>query len=58
MPVSAGKLLDLLAIPAGERSFAALGGDRRIAPEAKLPAPSGVFPRYVDPVEGAAPGSR
>ena len=31
MPKSAGKLLDLLAVPAGERDFAALGGGRRIA---------------------------
>ena len=49
MPTSAGKLLDLLAIPAGERDFAALGGDRRIAPGSTLPAPAPVFPRYVEP---------
>ena len=49
MPVSAGKMLDLLAIPADERSFAALEGGRRIAPGSQLPAPQGVFPRYVEP---------
>src|ERR1700726_5110281 len=48
MPASAGKLLDLLAIPAAERSFAFLGGKHRITAGAKLPAPVAVFPRYVD----------
>ncbi|MEA2963325.1 MAG: methionyl-tRNA synthetase, partial [Alphaproteobacteria bacterium] len=48
MPNSAGKLLDLLAIPAGERQFSELGGDHRIASGGTLPAPSPVFPRYVD----------
>src|SRR3954453_23548501 len=48
MPSSAGKLLDLLAIPTGERQFSELGGDRRIAADSTLPAPSPVFPRYVD----------
>jgi methionyl-tRNA synthetase len=48
MPSSAAKLLDLLAVPAGERQFRDLGGARRIAAGAALPAPSAVFPRYVD----------
>jgi methionyl-tRNA synthetase len=48
MPASAGQLLDLLAIPAGERDFARLGGGQRIKPGNTLPAPSPVFPRYVD----------
>src|SRR6266702_4649618 len=34
MPVSAGKLLDLLAVPPEERSFSALGGSRRLAASA------------------------
>ena len=55
MPTSAGKLLDLLAIPQNERSFDSLGGTyrvaglHRLAPGTKLPAPTGVFPRYVEP---------
>jgi methionyl-tRNA synthetase len=49
MPKSAEKLLDLLAVPAGERDFAALGGATRIAAGSKLPAPAPVFPRYVEP---------
>ena len=53
MPGSAAKLLDLLAVPAEERSFSELGGTHRIAAGAALPAPSAVFPRYVDS-EGSA----
>jgi methionyl-tRNA synthetase len=49
MPDSAGKLLDSLGIPAGARDFAALGGGTRIAAGTALPAPVGVFPRYVEP---------
>jgi methionyl-tRNA synthetase len=52
MPASAGKLLDLLAVPDDERTFAS--GKHRIAPGAKLPAPAAVFPRYVEPGEKAA----
>jgi len=48
MPRSAGKLLDLLAVPGDGRAFSELGGARRIAPGVTLPAPSPVFPRYVD----------
>jgi methionyl-tRNA synthetase len=50
IPASAGKLLDLLGIPAAERQFSRLGGDAsRIAPETPLPAPTPVFPRYIEP---------
>jgi methionyl-tRNA synthetase len=48
MPSSAAKLLDLLTIPEPERQFAVLGGAHRIAAGTTLPAPSPVFPRYVD----------
>jgi methionyl-tRNA synthetase len=48
MPVSAGKLLDLLAIPADERDFAMLGSGHRVAHGVALPAPAPVFPRYVE----------
>ena len=53
MPVSAGKLLDLLGVPANERSFAALDGKHRLAPGTTLPPPAAVFPRWVEP-EAAA----
>jgi methionyl-tRNA synthetase len=52
MPESAGKLLDLLAIPADRRSFADFS--TRIAAGATLPAPSPVFPRYIEPATQAA----
>ncbi|HEY6254893.1 MAG TPA: methionine--tRNA ligase [Xanthobacteraceae bacterium] len=48
MPTAAAKLLDLLAVPASERDFLALGAGHRIAAGAKLPAPVAVFPRYVE----------
>lgn len=44
LPTSAGRLLDLLAQPAGRRDFAAVPG--RLTPGVALPAPTGVFPRY------------
>ncbi|PJG56820.1 methionine--tRNA ligase [Bradyrhizobium forestalis] len=49
MPTASGLLLDSLGIPADERSFAALGGAKRIAPGSTLPAPTPAFPRYVEP---------
>ena len=49
MPASSGKLLDLLAVPEGERGFDALEGGKRLAAGATLPTPQGVFPRYVEP---------
>jgi methionyl-tRNA synthetase len=52
MPESAGKLLDLLAVPHERRSFADFGN--RISAGAKLPAPAPVFPRYVEPATQAA----
>jgi methionyl-tRNA synthetase len=54
MPSSAAKLLDLLAVPVEQRSFAFLGGQHRIAAGATLPAPAPVFPRYVEPEKQAA----
>src|SRR5579864_7774070 len=54
MPASAGKLLDLLAVPQSERNFVYLGAAHRLASGAKLPAPAPVFPRYVEPGEKAA----
>jgi len=49
MPAASSKLLDSLGVPANERSFAALGGAKRIAPGTTLPAPQAVFPRYIEP---------
>jgi len=52
--VSAGKLIDLLAVPAEARDFTRLGAGQRIAPGAQLPAPAPVFPRYVEPTADKA----
>jgi methionyl-tRNA synthetase len=49
MPESAAKLLDSLGIANDARDFAKLGGAVRIAAGTKLPAPVGIFPRYVEP---------
>lgn len=54
MPASAAKLLDLLAVPADRRDFDALGIEGRLASGTVLPAPQGVFPRYVEEADSAA----
>ena len=46
MPGSMAKLLDQLAVPAEARDFAAL--DKPLPPGTALPAPVGVFPRFVE----------
>ncbi|MCA0424332.1 MAG: methionine--tRNA ligase [Proteobacteria bacterium] len=48
VPGSADKLLDLLASPQDRRQFAHISDEHALAPGTPLPAPSGVFPRYVD----------
>ena len=62
LPGAMGKLLDLLAVPAEARDFAALGdggapgrleASGRLKPGAALPAPAPIFPRYVEPEAGA-----
>jgi methionyl-tRNA synthetase len=49
MPESSARLLHSLGIPAEARDFASLGGVARIEPGTKLPAPVGIFPRYIEP---------
>jgi methionyl-tRNA synthetase len=50
MPAASMRLLDSLGIPQGEaRTFAALGGEARVASGTALPAPQAVFPRYIEP---------
>ena len=55
MPDASAKILDQLAIPADERSFAFLTPDHALKPGTPLPAPSGVFPRYVEAAADVAP---
>jgi methionyl-tRNA synthetase len=47
MPQSMAKMLDQIAVPEDERTFACLK-DKPLKPGTALPAPQGVFPRYVD----------
>ncbi|MCM2504447.1 methionine--tRNA ligase [Aureimonas altamirensis] len=53
MPDSCARLLDLLAVTPEERSFAALAEGNGLEPGRAMPAPQGVFPRYVE-AEGQA----
>lgn len=58
MPTAAERLLDLLAQPADARSFRALGAAGRLAAGSAIPAPVGVFPRYLDPNAEAEPAPK
>jgi methionyl-tRNA synthetase len=49
MPDCSASLLDILGIPADQRDFAGLGGAARIRSGIALPAPTGIFPRYIEP---------
>ena len=51
MPEAGAKLLDQLAVPPGARSFANLGGKGELQGGTPLPAPQGIFPRYVEAAE-------
>ena len=51
IPASAAKLLDVLAVPQDQRDFAAL--TTRLVPGTQMPAPTGVFPRYIEPAVAA-----
>ena len=52
MPSAMDKLLDQLAVPAGSRTLATW--DTALEAGTALPAPQGIFPRYVDQEAGAA----
>jgi methionyl-tRNA synthetase len=52
VPDSAAKLLDVLAIPMDQRSFADMG--KRLVSGTSLPAPQPIFPRYVEEAEAKA----
>jgi len=49
VPAAADKLLDSLGQGPGARSFKALGAAGRLVPGTPIPAPVGVFPRYLEP---------
>ena len=48
MPASSEKLLDLLGVASDQRAFSHLGGAGRLQSGIDLPAPSGIFPRYIE----------
>lgn len=50
MPESMSRMLDQIAVPADKRNFAALTSDNALKSGTALPAPEGVFPRYVQEV--------
>jgi methionyl-tRNA synthetase len=52
VPDAASKMLDQLAVPEDQRSFAALNDAGMLVPGTPLPKPQGVFPRYSGPEEG------
>ncbi len=53
IPASAGKLLDLLAVPQDMRNFERLDDSHVLVAGAALPPPEPVFPRYVEQAEPA-----
>ncbi|MCC7273078.1 MAG: methionine--tRNA ligase [Alphaproteobacteria bacterium] len=54
MPQASARILDQLAVPAGERTFAHLGPEHALRPGTPLPRPEGVFPRHVETAEASA----
>ena len=46
---TAAKLLDILGVDETQREFSSLGESGRLTSGSSLPAPSPVFPRYVQP---------
>lgn len=53
MPDSSGKLLDLLAVETTHRMFSHINDRYQVAAGVILPSPQPIFPRYVDPDQGA-----
>ncbi|KQP89016.1 methionine--tRNA ligase [Methylobacterium sp. Leaf113] len=49
MPGSGARLLDLLAVPTDRRQLVDVGEGGRLVPGTALPAPAGLFPRFVEP---------
>ena len=49
MPSAMERLLDLLGVAPGARRFAVVGDSGRLQPGTPLPAPSAIFPRFVEP---------
>jgi methionyl-tRNA synthetase len=56
VPGAAARLLDQLAVPAGNRAFANLSPAFALTPGTELPAPVGLFPRYSEETVGEGRG--
>lgn len=52
MPAASGRILDQLAVPEAERTFAFFGPAHALKAGVALPAPQGVFPRFVEEAQG------
>ncbi|WP_371872923.1 methionine--tRNA ligase [Notoacmeibacter sp. MSK16QG-6] len=57
IPEAAGKLLDLLAVPANERFFEHVDVAFELKADQSLPKPTGVFPRFVEKDEAEGKGT-
>ena len=58
VPTAVGKLLDGLGQGADARTFRSLGAAGRLQPGTAIPAPAGVFPRYVEPEGEGEPAAK
>ena len=56
-PTAAGKILDQLAVKSEDRSFSHIGPGGALESGARLPEPSGVFPRYLGPSTQSGEGA-
>ena len=54
VPDASARMLDQLGVAGDTRDFTTLNTDHGLTPGAVLPKPEPVFPRYVEPEEGAA----
>ena len=54
MPAATAQLLDALAVAPGARDFAYFGAASRLKGGAALPAPTPIFPRYIEAEAGGA----
>jgi methionyl-tRNA synthetase len=55
MPDSCSEMLDQLAVPADQRTYATLDDQIHLVSGAEIPQPQGVFPRYQPTEQGSAP---
>jgi methionyl-tRNA synthetase len=56
MPGSAARMLDLLEVPNGMRTFSSLGSSGALKSGTPLPKPEGIFPRHVEEGQAKAGG--